>query len=218
MTRPADFDLSKIDYKAMRRAKRHKLVLWSAPVVFLVLLVALWFVLPIPLTAQAIKEYKQGNYQAARAWLVPLTITSPEPFVIVFNTGTIDTKLKKFDRAERELTRAVAIAPKPLKCMAAQNLAASLKAHEDSSGIEKLAFFQTKVSKVVSENSKCFPVDKASASGGGGGSSSNTSTSPSVSDAQQQQLQQKEQEGRERQKQYARDEQYDPTKPQIKPW
>lgn len=170
------------------------------------------------LTTQAIKEYKKGNYQVARTWLIPLTITSPEPFVAVFNTGTIDTKLKEFDRAEHELTRAVAIAPKPLKCMAAQNLVVSLKAHADASDIDRLAHFQSKINKIISENSKCFPEDKAAASGGGGGSSSSTSTTQSVSDAQQQQLKQKEQEGRERQESYARDEQYDQSKSQIKPW
>ena len=39
MTSTSDFDPSKMDYKAVRRARRRKL-LWSAPLVFIVLLIA----------------------------------------------------------------------------------------------------------------------------------------------------------------------------------
>ena len=55
------------------------------------------------LTTQTIKEYKKGNYQVARTWLIPLL--RPEPFVAVFNTGTIDANSKNSIGLEHELTR-----------------------------------------------------------------------------------------------------------------
>ncbi len=214
------FDTSKMDYAALRRQKRIKLLSWSAPVVVAVLLLASWFILPSLLTGRAIPQYKHGQYATARGWITPLTWTSPQPFVAAYNSGTADAAQKKYDRSEKELTRALALAPKDKRCMVAHNLVFALKAHADSltnspskSGVEAL----TKQSdNVISSNKRCFKG--AASSGGGGSSSSSTSDSQSPSDSQQQQLQQKEQEGKDRQAQFARDEQYNPDDPSIKPW
>lgn len=211
------FDLSKLDYKAVRKLKRKKLLLYSAAPVAIVFLLAMWFILPRILTQQAIIDYKQGSFKGARNWLTPLTWTSPEQFVIAFNSGTVDTKLGQYDRAERELTRAVAIAPKDKLCMAAQNLVVSIKTHadtrkEDSKAVKEL---QIKASLVIKEYPDCF---KGSAASGGGGGSSSSAQSQSPSEAQQQQLEQKEQEGRDRKAKYASEEEYDPNNPELKPW
>jgi type IV secretory pathway TrbL component len=101
--------------------------------------------------------------------------------------------------------------------MVAQNLVFTLKAHAGATRIKKDATSLTKQAEaVVTANQKCF---KGGSSGGGGGSSGNAaSTSQSPSETQQQQLEQKEQAGRERQAQFAREEQYNPNDPSIKPW
>ena len=210
------FDLSQLDYKAVRKQKRRKLLLYSAAPVAIVFLVAMWFILPRILTHKAIGDYKAGNFTGARRWLTPLTITSPEPFVIAFNSGTVDTRLGKYERAEKELTRAVAIAPKDKVCMAAQNLVLSMKTHAESLKDEKIIKeLEVKTNLVIKEHPECF---QGSASSGGGGGSSSAAQSQSPSDAQQQQLEQKEQEGRERQSKYASEESYDPNNPELKPW
>lgn len=211
------FDLNKMDYKAVSKLKRKKLLVYSVVPVALVFLLAMWFILPQLLTHKAIGDYKQGNYKGARRWLAPLTWSSPEPFVAAFNSGTADTKLAKYDRAEKELTRAVAIAPKEKVCMAAQNLVFSIKDHagtykEKSKEATELL---TKAKLVVDNHQDCF---KGAASSGGGGGASSAAQSQSPSDAQQQQLEQKEQEGRDRKSKYASEEKYDPNNPELKPW
>jgi predicted Zn-dependent protease len=212
------FSLDKINYEAIRRQKRKKLLIRSLVPVVIMFLIALWLILPSLLTHQAIGSYKQGSYQGARKWLTPLTLTSPEPFVIAFNSGTVDTRLAKYDRAEAELTRALAIAPIDKRCMAAQNLVASLRAHATSLGEDdkEATVFLKKSLTIISANQICF---KGSAASGGSSSQSDSSSdNQALTDTQKQQLQQKEQEGRERQAQYARDETFDPNDPKTKPW
>ncbi|CAN5377684.1 hypothetical protein BH09PAT4_BH09PAT4_06460 [soil metagenome] len=212
------FDLDKLDYETHRRRQRRKMLIWSLAPVLLVGVVALWFILPSILTHEAIGSYKHGSYAASRRWLIPLTWTSPEPFVIAFNSGTVDTKLKHYERAEVELNRALAIAPNhKKKCMAAQNLVISLKAHaDDLKSIPKQAqVYEVKAATVRGENEGCF---RGSAAQGGGSSQSSSSQSQALSTKQQQQLQQKEQEGQERQKQYSRDDTFNPNDPKIKRW
>lgn len=216
------FDMSKLDYEAIRRYKRRKLLVRSLAPVLTVLLIALWFVLPTTLTHQAIIAYKGQGYSAARRWVIPLTWTSPEPFVIAYNSGTFDARIGNHERAEDELTRAVAAAPNQTKrCMAAQNLAASLQAHAESlrDTPKEADAYATKAATVKKENPTCF---KGGGGGGGGGGSSSQSDTSSQSQAptksQQQQLQQKEQEGRDRKAKFARDEEYNPNDPSIKPW
>lgn len=212
------FNLDKIDYKAALKQKRRKLLKWSIAPVALVSLLAAWLIAPTPFTLRTIGAYKQGDYTTARAWVTPLTWTSPEPFVAAFNSGTADTRLGKYDRAEKELTRALAIAPREKVCMAAQNLVSSLKAHAAATKakVKETKEYQAKASIVIKAHQECFKG--SAAQGGGGGSGESQSDSQAPSDAQQQQLKQKEQEGRDRKAQYATDEEYDPNNPKIKPW
>lgn len=126
------FDLNRIDYKAVLKNKRRKLLLWSIPPVAIVFLLALWFILPSILNSQAIGDYKKGDYKPARNWLTPLTWSSPEPFVAAFNSGTTDSRLGKYDLAEKELTRALALAPAGKRCMVVQNLVSTLETHAEN--------------------------------------------------------------------------------------
>lgn len=216
--RSKPFDLTLLDYDAQRRTKRRKLLIWSIPAVIVAFALGLWLVAPQLLTGRAISGYKHGNFGSARSWITPLTWTSPEPFVAAFNSGTIDSAQEKYDRAERELTRALAIAPPAKRCMTAQNLVLTLTNHINKSKSDpKAVTTLTKQSNAIMQaNSSCF---KGGSSGGGGGSSSSSADdSQSPSDSQQQQLQQKEQAGSERQAQYAREETYNPDDPSIKPW
>lgn len=214
------FDMRMMDYEAVRKQKRRKLLLRSLPAVIVVFIVALWFLLPRLLTHQAIIAYKGEQYGVSRGWLTPLTWTSPEPFVIAFNSGTVDGQLRKYERSEQELTRAVALAPTEQKrCMAAQNLVTVLKDHAKSlqAKPKEAASYTTKADTVMKNNKECFK-GSAAGGGGGGGSKNDTSKSEAPSKSQQQQLEQKEQEGRERKAKYARDEEYNPDDPSTKPW
>ena len=211
------FNLEKIDYKTMLTRKRRTLLIWSIGPSVVVTLLALWFILPMLLTHQAIGAYKNGSYATSRSWLTPLTWSSPEPFVAAFDSGTVDTRLGKYDRAETELTRALALAPKDKICMSAQNLVASLDAHAAvTKAIKESKVYKAKASIVTKAHPDCF---KGGASqGGGGGSGDAQSESQAPSESQQQQLEQKEQEGRDRQAKYATEEEYDPSNHKIKPW
>lgn len=216
---PTAFDLNKIRYEEIRKALRIKFKKYSIAPVVIVALLALWFIMPMTLTHFAIKAYKRGDYNTAQRWLAPLRITSPERFVIEFNSGTVQTKLQNFDRAERELSTALSIAPPDKKCIAAQNLAASHRARSSKLAENNDAAsdtYEAKALDVMKENEECF--EGSAAAGGGSSSSSDSAQDNSPTEDQQQQLQQKEQEGRERQEQLAREEEYDASKPQIKPW
>ena len=214
------FDLDKINYDKQRRLMRRKLIRRSSPAIVVVFLLILWFGLPTPLTFLAIEQYEKTAYGPARSWLSPLTYTSPEPFVIAFNSGTIDTKLGKYDQAETELSRAVSIAPEDKLCMAAQNLAVALQSHAKSiekSNSKKSSEQSAKMQKVIKKYPECFK-GATSGGGGGGGSSGTNQESDAPSESQQDQLQQKEQAGRDRKAKYASDDAFDADNPSIKRW
>lgn len=215
--RSKPFSLDKMAYEAIRRGKRKQMLLWSLPVMIVIFLFSLWFILPSVLTGRSISAYKGSNYSAARNWLTPLTWSSPERFVIAFNSGTADIAKKNYIRAESELSQALALAPADKRCMAARNLVFAFESHASTTEHdEKMASkLTTQAKSIRSSNQSCF---KGGASGGGSGQSSSSATSQSPSEAQQQQLEQKEQEGRDRQEQFARDEEYSPDDPSIKPW
>lgn len=215
------FDLDKLDYETRRHQQRRKLLVWSLPFVVVTALLALWFILPTPLTSLAIGSYKHQRYTAARNWLAPLTWTSPEPFIAAYNSGTADSARKAFDRAEHELTRALAIAPSAKRCMVAQNLVYTLDAHAKTlaTTLQDTTALKEQANSVVASNRLCFMG--ASSQGGGAAASnsaSSSSNSQSPSDSQQRQLEQKEQEGSERQAQFARDETFDASNADVKPW
>lgn len=207
-----------LDYETNRKAARKRLLKKSRIPVCIIALIAILLALPMLLTHIAIQQYAKEQYGSAANWIRPLDIVSPEPFVIAYNKGTIDTRLGKYEAAETALNRAVAIAPKGKKCMAAQNLATLLDMHSkslsDSPG--EATQYATKRDEVIAAHPDCFKG--ASASGGGGSSSGAAASSESPSDAQQDQLEQKEQKGQERKEQLAQEETFDPSKPKIKPW
>lgn len=211
------FDLGKMDYDTLRRQRRKRYLLRAGIPLVIALLAAIWFILPSTLNTKSIGAYDDGNFAKSRSWLSPLTISSPEQFVIAFNSGTVDTQLGNYERAEEELTRALAIAPDDKRCMAAQNLVTSLQAHAAAKTDDEklLAELDSKVTTVMGNNEDCF---KGSAASGGGSSASSSSDSQSPDDSQQQQLEQKEEEGRERQAKFAREETFEAENPKIKPW
>lgn len=213
------FELAKIDYSAQRHAERRKLLRRSIAPVLLVVVAAVWFLMPTPLTGQAIGHYKQNRFSAARSWLSPLTLTSPQPFIADFDSGTIDTKLAKFSRAEAELNKALSIAPTNKLCVTAQNLVYALQAHAGAltkSAPQTSSQLAAKEQVVIKKYPSCFPTK--SGGGGGGGSSNSSSQDNSPSKSQQSKLEQKDQAGRERQAKYANDSSLSPNNPSIKPW
>jgi tetratricopeptide (TPR) repeat protein len=215
------FDLSKIDYESQRISKRRSLLLWSIPAVVLVFFAAVWFLLPALLTQQSITAYKAKDYKTSKSWLGPLTLSSPQPFIIAFNSGTVDTQLGNYDRAETELTRAIALAPANKKCLTLQNYVFSLRAHSASllkqSDQYNANIYYTKATTTIAANKACFK-GAAGGGGGGGGASQSSQNTQSPTPNQLQQLQQKETQGSQRQAKNAQDQSINPNDPLVKRW
>lgn len=210
------FDLTKLDHDKVRKLQRKTALKWSIAPAVLILLLALWFMLPMPLTYIGIKNYEAGQYDKARWWVTAPTWTSPEPFVAQFNAGTIDVKRGEYKAAEKHLTVALALAPLEKRCMVARNLVISFASHVKSLGKDtaEAKIPASKARNVIRANQECFKG--IASSGGGSGSSSAQEQSPT--DTQEQELQQKELKGQERKEQFAQDEEYDAANPRIKPW
>jgi hypothetical protein len=222
------FDMSKTDFETIRHRKRRKLLLWSIPGVVILLLIALWFLLPSPLTSHAIADYKNQNYRRARDWLTPLTWTSPQPFVIAFNSGTVDTQLGHYPLAQTELTRALTLAPANKRCMVLQNLAISITDHvavlQQQGNYQNASSLNTQVSSIRSDNPKCFPpiqptkTPPSGGGGGGGGGGESESETQTLTPAEAQQLQQKNQQGEQSEQQEFAPNNINPNNPNVKPW
>jgi hypothetical protein len=220
------FDLKKMNYEATRREKRHKLLLWSLPVVIIAGLLALWFLLPTPLTYKSIKNYKHKSYSTARHWLIPLTWTSPQHFVAAFDSGTEDAQLGNYDRAEGELNKALTLAKPSQRCMVLQNIVITLTDHATSlkaqgEGVESTGY-TTVATNIKTTNKKCFkltsPTPKGGGGGGGGGGGSQSQNDQVLTPAQQEQLQQKDQQGQASEQQDFKQNTVSPNSPNIKPW
>jgi hypothetical protein len=219
------FDLTKMQNEPVRLRNRHKLLRWSIPFVIIVALVALWFILPTPLTHEAIGDYNHKSYQPSRNWLTPLTWTSPQPFVIAFNSGTVDTQLANYTRAQIELTRALELATPAQTCMVVQNLVISLTDHATSLGLqaqnEDAASYNSQAAGLKLSYSKCFHIiapKQSKHGGGGGGGGGGGDVQQILSQSQQQQLQQKNLVGQESQQQNFLQSAVNPNSPSIKPW
>ena len=218
------FDMSKMEYETARKQKRRQLLKWSLPVVLVVFLVALWFLLPTPLTAKTITNYKHGSFATARRWIAPLTWTSPQPFVADFDSGTVDTKLGKYVRAQDELTRALTLAKPAQRCMVLQNLVYSLDAHATSltAQFQDVTAYTTEVTNLKANNPKCFPAKQTLLHGGGGGGGGGGSVqSPAqqiVTQAQEEQLQQKNDQGQQTLNQGFEQNTLNQNNPNVKPW
>jgi hypothetical protein len=224
------FDMTKLDREAERRKKRKKLLLWSLPVVILAGLLALWLILPWPLTWQSIRQYNHKSYPSSRNWLTPLTWTSPEPFVASFDSGTVDVQLRNYTRAEKELTRALQLAPKDKRCMVLQNLVYSLQHHADDLEVngktQQANEYNSQAKTYMDQNKQCFkplpvqqPKDQGGGGGGGGGGSGAEAASNQILSAtQQQQLEQKNLQGQQSQIQELDLSNANPDSPSVKPW
>jgi len=221
------FDLSKVqEPETIRRHKRKKLLRWSLPCALLVGIVALWFLLPTPLTHQAIGSYKHQNYRSARHWITPLTWTSPERWITKFNSGTIDTQLGNYTVAQAELTKALELAPADKRCMVVQNLVISLTLHSASikatSTNQNTSVYDNEAASLKTNNPKCFkistPPPKKKGGGGGGGGGAQQQSKQILSPAQAEELQQKNQQGQQSQQQDFLQSAVDPNNPNVKPW
>ena len=212
------FDFSRMDYEAIRRRKRKMMLVYSIGPSLLVFLVSLWFIVPYVVTQISVLNYNNAKYETARNWIIPATWTSPDRFVAVFDAGTEDTRIGRYEIAEVELREALALATGQRICMAAQNLVISLKNHASSFGPDsgQSQIYTKRAKKVMTEYPDCFKG--ASSSGGGSASSSSAAKPTTPSDVQQNKLDQKERKGKERQALFAKDEKYDPSKADLKPW
>ena len=219
------FDMAKMNYEAARKAKRRKLLRWSLPLVILAFILALWLILPYPLTYQAIKQYNHKKYPSARNWLVPVTWSSPQPFVAAFDSGTVDSQLGNYPRAETELTRALQLAPPDKRCMVVQNLVYTLEAHADElteqSKTQDAKSLSSQAVTYRNDNKKCFQSiapSKEQNDGGGGGGGAAAESNQILSSTQQDSLDQKNAQGQQSQVQDFLDSAADTDSPAIHPW
>jgi hypothetical protein len=215
------FAFSQIEYDTERKKKRRKLLFWSLPAVFIVLLVALYFLLPTPLTSEAIQNYNHKNYPYSRIWLTPLTWASPQQFVIAFNSGTVDTQLGSYTLAQGELLRALQLATPAQRCMVLQNLVYSFDAHANllfrQGQNQSATDLTSEVATIKQANPKCFLQPKGGGGGGGGGNKQNK-PADLLTAAQEVQLQQKNQAGDQMEQQDFQQNSVNPNSPNIKPW
>lgn len=221
------FDLARMQHmNKMQKMKRQKLLFWWIPCAILVGLIALWFLLPFPLTHQAIANYNRQNYHGARSWLLPVTWTSPQPFIAAFDSGTIDTQLGKYALAQSELIRAYTLAPANRRCMVLQNLAYSLTAHAAyltaQGSAQDATTYKNEAASLKVTYKDCFKPNRNGPGqgdqGGGGGGGAANDIQQVLTPAQQAQLQQKNQQGRQKQQQDFKQDTVNSDNPNVKPW
>jgi hypothetical protein len=110
------FDITKLDFEGNRKRKRKKLIVWSLPVVILIVGVCLWLLFPYVATAQASKLLDSDTGGASN-WLNSLnTHAFYERYKLPFNKAIVATKAKQFDAADVFFKEAITLAPDTEKC------------------------------------------------------------------------------------------------------
>lgn len=217
------------DYRAVRRIKRKELLVKSLPITAFFVVLGIWLTLPVPLTQLAINDYNNLDYERSRSWLTPILWSSPQPFVAAFDSGTADARLGKFDRAEKELSKALTLARNEFqRCMVLHNLVFTYNSYgaalvTQGKNADSITMTQN-ANDILNKHKNCFPEVSRNTEqddgggGGGGGGGSQSQAEQILSASQQQQLQQKNERGqRQQQEEYLQDI-LNPNSPKIKPW
>lgn len=231
------FDLSKMDFDAIRHRLRKRLLVWSTLPVAIILIISIWLVGPFILNKLSITNYYSHNYQSAKNLIDPVAIFSLQKYIFLFNMGTIDSRLGNFNNAENELKQSIAYAPENKVCSIEQNLALTEEAHANNfmqnNDPKNAITYYINALTIIGENQSCFTnpnirkrIEKEKQSAiaaeqlkqGAQGSNNQNNQAPSQS--QQQQLEQSNQQAQLQQQQDSQfgtnpPEQNDPN---VKPW
>ena len=122
-----------------RRRLRRRLLLWSAPVVLVVLLVALKL-LSLPVFAGLAQQaYDDRAYERAGSLSEPLGVANlVEPWVHHFDRGTAYAQVGVLDVARQEFVTALALAPDDatISCVIRTDLVLTIEAQGDAALLE----------------------------------------------------------------------------------
>ena len=127
------FDLKKLDFETARLAKRRKLLLFSLPITFVIMIVCLKLLSVPLLSSVAHNSYKSSQYDSANQWLFPLYIANwMEPYKLLFNHGNALYKQGDYQAAEGRYREALETVPEKQECSVRINLALSIEAQADA--------------------------------------------------------------------------------------
>lgn len=155
------FDLGKLDFEGVRRARRKRLLVWSLGPIIALLLVTLWLVLPFIATAQARSASDRRAYGVAEGWLRLLVTNSVfEPYKRALNRALTASSQKHYVDAENYFHEAIAAAPEDKKCFVRQqSVLASEQAGDDAAGkkdFQNGVLYYTKALSDIAANPRCF--------------------------------------------------------------
>lgn len=132
------FDLAKLDTESIRKKRRKKLLLYSAPIVFILVLILVKLVSLSIITSYSNQAYGQSSYVASAGRLTTLGFLNViEPHKYFYNKGTSFLKATEYDKAELYFYNALKKVPKSDECFVRVNLVLTLIAKADKSADSK---------------------------------------------------------------------------------
>lgn len=136
MTQGRPFDMTQLDFEAIRKKKRKQLLSISAPFIVIVLATALWLGLPTLLTASAVKAFDQAQYSTAlKNVSMGHILNLIEPYKAFYNQGTALAAKGDLDSAMMKLETALAYTnDSDTQCVITRNLVLVM----ESSGDQKV--------------------------------------------------------------------------------
>lgn len=153
------FDLTKLDFEAVRHQKRRKLVLYSLPVVVIATVAVWWLVWPIIATSVAMIHERSGDYESAGWWLGSAAINTVfEHYKQPLNLGIIATQQKQYDVASDYYRTALALAPQSQHCLIHVQavLSSELAGDNRHNDTPRAIVYYTKALAEITTNKSCF--------------------------------------------------------------
>lgn len=155
------FDLGKLDIEGNRKRRRKKFLVWSAPVVVLVVLACLYLSLPTIAARQAGMAHSSGAYSTAATWLrISSVNTVYEGYKQPFNSAIIATNQEQFDNANELFRQAIASAPESQKCFIRVQSVLSSELAGDAAvtrqDIQAAVTYYTKALSDITTHPDCF--------------------------------------------------------------
>lgn len=127
------FDLGKLDFDAIRLAKRRKLLRYSLPISVIAIIICVKLLSVPVLSFVAHNSYKNSQHKSATQWLLPLYVANwIEPYKLPFNHGNALFKQGDYQAAEGRYREALERVPEQQECSVRINLALSIEAQADT--------------------------------------------------------------------------------------
>lgn len=132
MSSQRPFDLKKLDFEAIRLAKRRKLLLYSLPVALIMIIICIKMLSVPILSSLSHVSYDKAQYKTSGQLLYPLYVANwIEPYKLPFNHGNALFKQGDYRAAEGRYREALKSVPEKHECSVRINLALSLEAQAD---------------------------------------------------------------------------------------